>query len=47
MWVSPGGKYGTVGCDMGNVWASMVMYGLVGLCIGQWGDLWPNWVMYV
>ena len=36
------GKYGTVGCCMGNVWASRVMYGLVGLCIDQWGDYGPT-----
>ena len=36
------GKYGKVGCGMGNVWASRVMYGLVGLCIGQWGDYGPT-----
>ena len=38
VWVS----MGTVGCGMGNVWASRVMYGLVGLCIGQLGDYGPT-----
>ena len=37
---------GQWGCCMGNIWASRVMYGLVVLCIGQWGDVCSSGVMY-
>ena len=32
--------------QLGDVWASWVMYGPLEWGTGQWGDVWSSWVVY-